>query len=243
MKIGESFPAAGAQLLRRLDLPAPSEGGPHRQIAGVRSMWGGALAMHDAFNDPGSGGWRLDRQRFEQELRAAAISHGVTWLTDLVRGLERDGAGWRIDTALKTRLRAETVIDATGRRAALSPSHRRSTTTPTHLSLRSGPRGPLNPVRTRLTLILKRLERAGGMAHFCPAVPPSSHFTVHRALAAACAKTPSRWCALFAETRLIASALPASWLPLIQVEMCRCTGADPRYRIVERVGLPVGTPH
>lgn len=123
VKIGEALASAGARLLRSCGLPAPQAGGPHAPIGGNLSAWGGdQLLARDFLLEPDGAGWRLDRARFDGELRAAAIAAGACYRHARVVGLDRHGPGWTIrlqgeENAAETAL---WLIDATGRPASIA---------------------------------------------------------------------------------------------------------------------------
>lgn len=120
-KIGETLPGAAVRLLRKLDLPAPAPGGPHRQIAGAFTWWGSdELAANNSIFDPYGPAWRLDRMRFDAALRAAAVQAGAQARAARLEAIARDGICWRIaldDGAVES---ARFAIDASGRRALLA---------------------------------------------------------------------------------------------------------------------------
>src|SRR5690349_19366476 len=71
-RVGEALPGAAVRLLRSASLPFPNSSGPHREIPGTVSAWGaGEAAVSDALRDPYGRSWRLDRVRFDEDLRAA----------------------------------------------------------------------------------------------------------------------------------------------------------------------------
>ena len=120
-KIGEALPGAAVRLLRSLDLPAPAAGGPHTPIGGNLAAWNSAaLVATDFIRDPYGPGWRLDRARFDADLRAAAAGAGVTSRGAHVRDLGRQDAGWRIGFDDGSVEHARWIVDATGRRSALA---------------------------------------------------------------------------------------------------------------------------
>lgn len=119
-KVGECLPMPAAQLLKRLGLPGPEDGGPHQRISGVCSLWGDNFARQDAFNELTGAGWRLDRRRFDRDLRSAALDLGASVLHDVIDRVARDGSDWRLRTAHETTLCAKIIVDATGRRARLA---------------------------------------------------------------------------------------------------------------------------
>jgi flavin-dependent dehydrogenase len=120
-KIGEALPGAAVRLLRALDLPAPKAEGPHAPIAGTLSAWGSSkFIATDTLRDPYGAAWRLDRRRFDADLRAAALVAGATARPALLREAVRDGDGWRLHFDDGGQARARWIVDATGRRARLA---------------------------------------------------------------------------------------------------------------------------
>jgi flavin-dependent dehydrogenase len=117
-KIGEALPGAAVRLLRALALPAPGPQGPHAPIAGVLSAWGAPdFAVTDTLRDPYGAAWRLDRRRFDLDLREAALAAGATPRLALVRGVTREGDGLRLQFDDGSEERARWIVDATGRRS------------------------------------------------------------------------------------------------------------------------------
>jgi flavin-dependent dehydrogenase len=120
-KIGEALPGAAERLLRSLDLPAPATGGPHTPIGGNLSSWNSeALVATDFIRDPSGPGWRLDRVRFDADLRAAAVGTGASLRSAHVRDLRGQDACWEIRLDDGSVERTRWIVDATGRRAALA---------------------------------------------------------------------------------------------------------------------------
>ena len=120
-KIGEALPGAAVRLLRSLGLPAPELGGPHTPIGGNLSSWNSeALIATDSIRDPYGPGWRLDRVRFDADLRAAATGAGAAYRSAQVRDLRGEDAGWQIRFDDGSVERARWIVDASGRRAALA---------------------------------------------------------------------------------------------------------------------------
>jgi flavin-dependent dehydrogenase len=120
-KIGEALPGAAERLLRSLDLPTPVTGGPHTPIGGNLSSWNSdAMVAADFMRDLSGPGWRLDRVRFDADLRAAAIGAGATYRRAHVRDLRRQNACWEVRFDDGGRERALWIVDATGRRAAVA---------------------------------------------------------------------------------------------------------------------------
>jgi flavin-dependent dehydrogenase len=118
--IGEALPGAAVRLLGSLGLPAPEIGGPHAPISGTFSSWNSeTLLAVDAIRDPYGPGWRLDRRRFDADLRNSAISAGVTYRADDWRDLWRRDGDWEVRFVAGVE-RARWIVDATGRRAAVA---------------------------------------------------------------------------------------------------------------------------
>jgi flavin-dependent dehydrogenase len=120
-KIGEALPGAAVRLLRSIELPVPGAGGPHTPIGGNISSWNSdQLVASDFLRDPDGPGWRLDRARFDADLRAAALRAGATSRSARVTDLERKDTGWNIRFKNGGTEMARWIVDATGRRAAIA---------------------------------------------------------------------------------------------------------------------------
>jgi flavin-dependent dehydrogenase len=120
-KIGETLPGAAARLLRSVGLPAPEITGPHSRIGGVFSSWNSdRLLARDSIHDPYGPAWRLDRRRFDADLRQAAIAAGAFHVDKDVRDLQRQNSSWEVHLCDGKVERARWIVDATGRRAALA---------------------------------------------------------------------------------------------------------------------------
>jgi flavin-dependent dehydrogenase len=121
LKIGEALPGAAVRLLRALDLPAPGPQGPHAAIAGTLSAWGSQqLTTSDTLRDPYGTAWRLDRRRFDAELREAAIAAGATVRPAQIRDVTREDDGWRFGFDDGGEERARWIVDAGGRGARIA---------------------------------------------------------------------------------------------------------------------------
>jgi flavin-dependent dehydrogenase len=120
-RIGESLPAAARRLFRDMGLLDQFLAEGHAPCYGQRSVWGDASPQErDATADPDGHGWHLDRVRFEQWLRDAAIARGAEFLAPAtITNIERDGDSWRV-TIGEIELHASLVIDAAGRGAPLA---------------------------------------------------------------------------------------------------------------------------
>ncbi len=124
-RIGESLPAAARRLFRDMGLLEQFLAEGHAPCYGQRSIWGDPQPQErDAVRDPDGHGWHLDRTRFEQWLREAAISRGAEILAPAtVTHIERKLDGWHIAIAHGSEvveLRAAMVIDAAGRGAPIA---------------------------------------------------------------------------------------------------------------------------
>ena len=120
-KIGEALPGAALRLLRALDLPAPAPQGPHAPIAGTLSAWGSPdFIGTDSLRDPYGTAWRLDRRRFDADLREAACAAGATARPERVREAVRDGDSLRLQFDDGGEARARWIVDAGGRSARLA---------------------------------------------------------------------------------------------------------------------------
>jgi flavin-dependent dehydrogenase len=120
-RIGESLPPAIRPALARLGLGAALPDG-HLRSVGIRSTWGGPAPVDRSFLfDPYGTGWHVERNRFDRALATQAEALGATVFTgcevaDCRPGwrLRLNGAGPQCD------IRAQVVVDATGRRASLA---------------------------------------------------------------------------------------------------------------------------
>jgi len=120
-KIGETLPGAAVHLLRALDLPVPEAGGPHYPIGGNLSSWSSdILIATDSLSDPAGPGWRLDRPRFDADLRSAALKAGATRRSARVCDLQRQSLSWTVRFDDGSVEPARWIVDASGRRSALT---------------------------------------------------------------------------------------------------------------------------
>lgn len=122
-RIGESIPGAARRLLRDMGLLESFLAMNHAPCYGQRSVWGDAHAQErDALRDPDGHGWHLDRARFEQWLRDAAVARGAQFLAPTtIEDIARDGDAWRVAlSGSNEEIRAAFVIDAAGRAAPLA---------------------------------------------------------------------------------------------------------------------------
>jgi flavin-dependent dehydrogenase len=116
-KIGESLPGVARPLLAELGLLSLVENDSHLPYFGNVSAWGASeLAATDFIHDPYGAGWRLDRPKFDADLRAAVQDSGGSLWPARVQTVTSTGDGWRIRLA-NGEIDTHWLIDATGRRA------------------------------------------------------------------------------------------------------------------------------
>ena len=120
-RIGESLPAAARRLFRDMGLLDQFLAEDHAPCYGQRSVWGDPTPQErDSTRDPDGHGWHLDRVRFEQWLRNAAIARGAQFLAPAtITNIERDDDGWHVEVG-QISMHASLVIDAAGRGAPLA---------------------------------------------------------------------------------------------------------------------------
>jgi flavin-dependent dehydrogenase len=122
-KVGEVLPGAAGRLLRSLDLETPGSSSAHTKITGSLSGWQTPeLILSDAVHSLDGPSWRLDRARFDEELRGAAESSGATLRPGFVRRFERKEDFWEVRVDDGSHLRTRWLIDATGRKAVVGRS-------------------------------------------------------------------------------------------------------------------------
>jgi hypothetical protein len=64
--------------------------------------------------------WRLDRGRFDDDLRQAAIAACAIYRDNDVKDLQRQGGNWEVHLCDGEIARSRWIVDATGRRATLA---------------------------------------------------------------------------------------------------------------------------
>jgi flavin-dependent dehydrogenase len=95
----------------------------HLTCPGTVSAWGsGRPTVTDHLLNPLGGAWNLDRGRFDDDLRRAVVRLGAEVRPAKVATAERDSDGWVLGTPTGRphRIRADVVIDASGRGARVA---------------------------------------------------------------------------------------------------------------------------
>lgn len=120
-RIGETLPGAARRVLAALGAWQRFAAAGHAPAPLKVSRWGSDRAEElDALRDPDGAGWRLDRARFEADLRANAEERGARLLTPVqARGLARSSAGWLVQLSDGRQLKARVIIAAAGRSSRL----------------------------------------------------------------------------------------------------------------------------
>ncbi len=118
---GESLPPGVTKLMRSVFGDDVLSEDLHRAAFGTRSVWGSAeLVETDFLLNPLGEGWLLDRRRFDNDAKRAAVAAGVAILEVRHLGsVTREASAWHVDVGDGSFLSAGFVVDATGRSAAL----------------------------------------------------------------------------------------------------------------------------
>lgn len=119
---GESFTGAIRTPLTTLGLWDRFCAAGHVTGYEQRSAWG-ETGIADSIFSPYGNAWHVDRDRFDDDLRAAIVERGIAIvryasLDTLQR--DRDGGGWRLELEGGRRIAARYVVDATGRASAIA---------------------------------------------------------------------------------------------------------------------------
>ena len=118
--LGETLAAAARYALRRLLQDEDASSG-HTPLAGRRARWGSAAAREsNALFSPYGADRLVDRAHLERSLRARAAVLGVQMQQDHAVQVDRDAGGWMLALASTQSLRADFLVDATGRAMWLS---------------------------------------------------------------------------------------------------------------------------
>lgn len=120
LRIGESLPAAARRLFTDMGIFDSFLREGHSPCYGNRSVWGSATVREtNSLRDLDGPGWHLDREAYENWLRRIARERGARLLAPArLDQLEFDGDRWRVTLKPFSTIRADFVIDASGRTAA-----------------------------------------------------------------------------------------------------------------------------
>lgn len=120
-KIGETLGSGARPVLQSLGIWAEYLRAGHLACHGNASAWGGkGLMEKDFIFNPHGTAWQLDRVAFEGLLMVAAEKAGASILRGRkVSELDRAGGRWRIKLD-DTTIRADSLIDATGRSSTVA---------------------------------------------------------------------------------------------------------------------------
>ncbi|MBV8520857.1 MAG: tryptophan 7-halogenase [Acetobacteraceae bacterium] len=121
-RTGEALPPVARRLFADMGLLAEFLAEGHLPCHGNRSVWGTDKPIEtDFLRDLDGHGWHLDRTRFDDWLRRAAVKRGATPLMPArFDAIEREGARWRVRVVCDNgpaELSTPVVIDCGGRRA------------------------------------------------------------------------------------------------------------------------------
>jgi flavin-dependent dehydrogenase len=119
--VGETLSAQARPLLQALGIWEEFSRAGHLPCHGSISAWGSDdLAERDLVFSPYGNAWQLDRMVFDEMLLSAAKQAGaLVRRGQLCEDFRRDGEGWRIELTGET-IRANWLIDATGRRSMVA---------------------------------------------------------------------------------------------------------------------------
>ena len=123
-RIGETLPPAAKKPLAQLGMWERFLMQEHAASPANLSAWGteDLNETHFIFNRHGNG-WRLDRRRFDEMLASSAVKYGAHIHTGARISTCRESACWELEyvqTGTVRHLKAEFMIDATGRASLLA---------------------------------------------------------------------------------------------------------------------------
>jgi flavin-dependent dehydrogenase len=127
-RVGEVLPPSAIIILRELKVWERFCTDGHLPSYGNRSIWGSSsLDDYSFIFDPYGAGWHLDRARFDAMLLEAALAAGATrWSqTHMVRCSRSAAGSWELELLSRgnlSRIRADFVVDASGRSAVFARS-------------------------------------------------------------------------------------------------------------------------
>ena len=120
-RIGETLPGAARRLLVALGAWERFAAAAHGDVPVRISRWGSDEPTEfDGLCDPDGGGWRIDRARFERDLRADAIDAGATLVEAGVDRLQWDGSRWMVPIDRGDAIVADRIVATTGRGGGFS---------------------------------------------------------------------------------------------------------------------------
>jgi flavin-dependent dehydrogenase len=122
VRIGESLPAAARRLFKDMGIFDSFLREGHSPCYGNRSVWGSETVREtNSLRDLDGPGWHLDREAYENWLRRIALERGAHLMTPArLEQVEFDGDRWSVTLKPFSKLRADFLIDASGRTAALA---------------------------------------------------------------------------------------------------------------------------
>ena len=120
-RIGETLPGAARRVLGALGAWERFAAAGHAPAPLKVSRWGSERAEElDSMRDPDGAGWRLDRARFELDLRLNAQERGAYVVTPAsATRVARSNQEWRIELSDGRVLSSRVVIAAAGRHSRL----------------------------------------------------------------------------------------------------------------------------
>jgi len=120
-RIGESVPAAAGRILRKLNFHDQFLSQGHLLTERKYSRWGTEeLEVRDAFLNPDGPDFAVDRMKLENGFLKEALHRGASHIPARLRTATAATDCWNLEFSDKTELRADWVIDATGRNAAFA---------------------------------------------------------------------------------------------------------------------------
>ena len=123
-RIGETLPGAARRVLTTLGAYDRFASAGHGAAPLKVSRWGSDQPVElDSIRDPDGPGWRLDRARFESDLRADAVDRGVTLIEAPVGAISREDSGWRVRLDNGRPITADRLIVSSGRGSSLLRDH------------------------------------------------------------------------------------------------------------------------
>ncbi len=123
-RIGETLPGAARRVLTAIGVFERFAAAGHGIAPLKVSRWGSDDPVElDAVRDPDGMGWRIDRARFEADLRADAAARGAAFVSACVGDIRRLKDGWHVTLDDGMSVFARRLIDASGRRTSLMRKH------------------------------------------------------------------------------------------------------------------------